>query len=77
MGCTLVKEEVGFVSGMTFTKTISNYYYITSFWSTQLTVLYDTDGMVYFLSLGCYKVLMSALCKRTVPTLNNRHTMTT
>jgi hypothetical protein len=37
MGCTLVKEEVGFVSGMTLTETTSNYYYITSFWSTQLT----------------------------------------
>jgi len=77
MGCTLVKEEVGFVSGMTLTETTSNYYYITSFWSTQLTVLYDTDGTVQFLSVGCYKVLMSALCNRTVTTLNNRHIMTT
>jgi hypothetical protein len=77
MGCTLVKEEVGFVSGMTFTETTSNYYYITSFWSTQLTVLYDTNGKVHFLSVGCYKVLMSALCNRTVTTLNNRYKMTT
>ena len=53
MGCTLVKEEVGFVSGMTFTKTTSNYYYITRFWSTRLTVLYDTDGAVHLISVGC------------------------
>lgn len=33
IGCTLVKEEVGFVSWMTFTVSTSNYYYITSFWN--------------------------------------------
>jgi hypothetical protein len=55
----------------------SRYYYITSFWSTQLTVLYDTDGTVHFLSVGCYKVLMSALRNRIVPTLDNGHIMTT
>jgi len=67
----LVKEEVGFVSGMTMTETT------TSFSSTKLTVIYDTDGTVHFLSVGCYKVLMSALRNRTVTTLNDRHIMTT
>jgi hypothetical protein len=76
MGCTLVKEEVGFVSGMTFTETTINYYNITSCWSPQLTVLYDTDVTVHSHSVGCYKVLMSALRNRTVITLNNRHIMT-